>query len=139
MEAMEGIRETLSDIANIDLTDLDFDFIEDHLEEIEAAATGDEKAVNKLIKLIAVDFIDALDGLDEKNTFTDLQQQLVDLINKTDFDDIVIGTTLDTGPFNKLLEEMVMDTDDAYKIINELLARIGYSPIVDYITVPAEH
>lgn len=68
MNAMEGIRDALSDIANVDLHDLDFDFIENNLDLIEEAATGNEKAIDKLIKAIAIDFAKGLE--DSKNNVT---------------------------------------------------------------------
>ena len=140
MEAMTGIREALSDIANIDLTNLDFDFIEDNLDLIEEAATGNEKAIDKLIKAIAIDFTKALSG--NKEEIDGWEQSLVDAINAVNFNEITIGAHLDdemTAPLHEALQQMVKGSEDAAKWINDYLATIGYSPIVDYITVPAEH
>lgn len=140
MEAMTGIREALSDIANIDLTELDFDFIEDNLGLIEEAATGNEKAIDKLIKAIAIDFTKALSG--NKEEIDGWEQSLVDGINAINFNEITIGAHLDddiTQPFYQALQRMILNSQIGAEQINDYLATIGYTPIVDYITVPAEH
>lgn len=134
MEAMTGIREALSDIANIDLTDLDFDFIEDNLGLIEKAATGNEKAIDKLIKAIAIDFTKALSG--NKEEIDGWEQSLVDGINAINFNDIRIGAYLNdemTKPFHDALYKMVETSQIGVDQINDYLATIGYTPIIDYI------
>lgn len=61
---MEGVKQALADIANVDISEINDSFLASakNLRLIEAAATGDEDAIDDLIHAIAIDFASALEN-----------------------------------------------------------------------------
>lgn len=139
-QSMDGIRNALGDIANLELDEIEGltdEFILDNLKLIEEASYGNVDAIDNLIKAIAIDFAKTLE--DSKDNITSWEQQLIDSINEVNFNEIRIGTSINDQPFYEAIQHMIETGAIASDEINAMLARIGYAPIVDYQTVTATH
>jgi len=56
-DAMSNIQEGVADLLDVEKDAVSSDFVEDHLEEIEKAATGDAEAIDGLRDALVDDFI----------------------------------------------------------------------------------
>lgn len=127
-EAMSGMKDAMSDILGTSEDFISNDFIVEHLEEIEKAATGDEEAIRNLQRALSDDILCTVMGVSD---FTQLDADLQNLQNEVwtlSNQDIEVGATLDQGEFinsaNELIKNAGMTVDEAQAYFNSL----GYEP-----------
>lgn len=127
-EAMSGMKDAMSDILGTSEDFISNDFIVEHLEEIEKAATGDEEAIRSLQRALSDDILCTVMGVSD---FTQLDADLQNLQNEVwtlSNQDIEVGATLDQGEFinsaNELIKNAGMTVDEAQAYFNSL----GYEP-----------
>lgn len=136
------IQKSLADIGNVDLETIQSfgkDFVTDNLDLIEKAAQGDIEAIDGLIKKIAeaqVQSLEAPIGIDTEQFESD-KERLITAIDEVNFNDIEIGTSIDDQPFYDALVDMVNTGEIAASDINDVLAGINYTPIVEPTEVTA--
>ena len=106
-DAIDGTREALSDLLDVSSDYVSNDFIKQHLEEITAAATGDENAIQSLKNALSQDIIAQIvveNGLDE-NTQNALIQQVRML--QTEIPDIEVGAEINTDNLSGSEEQFI--------------------------------
>lgn len=129
-EALGNIQKSLEDTFGVDV---DASFIEDNLNLIEEAATGDVDAVNRLRTALSQEIICevmAVDNFEEVNSdIQDLSNKILELDPSID-----VGATLETGDFftaaNELVSKAGMSVDEAQNYFNSL----GYEPVFETTT-----
>lgn len=134
-EAMNNIREALSDVLGVSSDVIDGEFIADNLELIQKAAEGDEEAIASLKSSLAEDIICRVMAVDN---FNELDPKIQDLYNKViqASNDLQIGVTanVDDSQFiqamNNLITATGMTVEEAQGIMNSL----GYEPVFDETT-----
>ena len=137
---MTGIQQALADIANTDIGNiraLGEDFILENMDLIQEAAYGDADAIDELIKKIAEANLMKITPEIETDTFEADRQALIDAIYETNFNEIEIGSNLDAAPFYDELLRMVNAGEIGANDINQALANIGYTPIVEEMVIPS--
>ena len=126
-KAMKGMKGALSDVLDVEEDLISSDFVEEHLEKIEKAASGDAEAIDALKAALAEDILLNVVGVSK---FEELNKDIQDLHNDiVGFDaDVQVGATLDTGKFldaaNQLVTDAGMTVDQAQAYFNSL----GYEP-----------
>ena len=138
-EAMNGVRDAMSDVLGISEEYIDNDYIVENLEDIEKAAKGDAEAIDRLKAAMAENIICKIMAVDN---FSDLDTSIQTLHNKLlDLNtNIEIGASLETGDFvtaaNDLITKTGMTVDQAQAYFNSL----GYEPtfVTEKKTVPLE-
>ena len=140
-EAMLGIKSSLADVLDIESDMLSNDFVKKHLNQIEKAAQGDEKAIDDLRAALDEDIIQniILTSPDELgNQIKELDSKLrsdLEALN-AEIPDLEVGMVLtgateaeqqfiDTA--NRMVQEAGMTADEA----NAYFAGMGYEPIVE--------
>ena len=127
-KAINGMRDALGDVLDVESDIIDNDFIEGHLEEIEKAATGDADAIDALKAALAEDVLLEVVGVskfDELNT--DIQNLHNQILNMDD--EIKVGAVLEGGSdfaneAQKLIDTSKMSVEEAQAYFNSL----GYEP-----------
>lgn len=126
-DAMLGMKKALSDVLGTSEEYISNDFVSEHLEEIEQAATGSEEAILQLQKELSKDILCQIVGVSD---FSQLDADVQNMQNKIwDLSqDIQIGAHLNTGDFlteaQNLISECGMTVDEAQAYFNSL----GYEP-----------
>ena len=127
-EAMNGMKDAMSDVLGTSEDFLTDDFIVENLEDIEKAATGDEEAIRNLQAALSKDIICQIKGV---SNFDDINTQIQEMHNELwDLSDqnIEVGATLETGDFFDAAQGLVdaagMSVDEAQSYFNSL----GYEP-----------
>ena len=132
-DAMFEMKSALADVLDVESDLISSDFVEDHLDDIEKAATGDADAIDKLRASMDEEIIAniALGQTEEfKKELNNLDSELQSLVPE----DIEVGMVL-TGTnqveqdfleaANNLVEQAGMTADEA----NAYFAGIGYEPV----------
>ena len=127
--ALSDMRDAMSDVLGVSEDFISNDFLVDHLEDIEKAATGDEEAIKRLQSALANDIICqiyAVDNFDELDPeIQSLAEKIANLANNAE---IEIGASLEDGDFvtaaNELIKKSNMTVDQAQAYFNSL----GYEP-----------
>lgn len=127
-EAMAGMKDAMADVLGTSEEFISNDFIIEHLEEIEKAATGDEEAIKSLQQALATDIICNVIGVAD---FSQLDQSIQDAHNKIlelSAQHVEVGATLDDTDFLNAAQEIMnqskMTVDEAQAYWNSL----GYEP-----------
>ena len=140
-EAMLGIKSSLADVLDIESDMLSNEFVKKHLNEIEKAAQGDEKAIDDLRAALDEDIIQniILTSPDELgNQIKELDSKLrsdLEALN-AEIPDLEVGMVL-TGATeaekqfietaDRMVKEAGMTADEA----NAYFAGMGYEPIIE--------
>lgn len=138
-EAMNGVRDAMSDVLGISEEYIDNDYIVENLEDIEKAAEGDAEAIDRLKAAMAENIICKITAVDN---FSELDTNIQTLHNKLlDLNtNIEVGASLNIGDFitaaNDLITKTGMTVDQAQAYFNSL----GYEPtfVTEKKTVPLE-
>ena len=126
-KALSSLKDDVSDLTNVSTDYISEDFITDHLEEIEKAATGDAEAIDQLRQEMAKSIIASIiveNGLDDEQTAAiwDAWSNL-----ETGLSDIDVGVTLDgENEFVNALNEMIAASGMTASQVNELLSSMGF-------------
>lgn len=125
--AMNALKEDVSDLTGVSTDYISKDFVKDHLEDIEKAATGDADAIDRLKAALGESIIASIiveNGLDDEQTaaiwdsWNSLQEQL---------SDIQVGVTLDgESDFVNSLNAMIEAAGMTQGQVNELLSSMGF-------------
>ena len=125
-EALNGMREALSKVIDVEEGYISDSFVQEHMDEIAKAAEGDAAAIDSLRAAMANEIVlnvGADTGIAE--------EQLLNLSNNVLSqipDDLQIGATLDDSQFleaaNRLIAESGMTAEEAQDYFNS----IGYEP-----------
>lgn len=121
-EAITNTRNAVADLLDISAEFVSNDFITDHLDEIEKAATGDAEAIDNLKASLSEDIIAKIiidNDLDE----TEVKALYNDIVNA--IPDIEVGVTLDENDqfiqaLNKLVSETKMTADQVNAITDSM-------------------
>lgn len=140
-DAMFEMKSALADVLDVESDLISSDFVEDHLDDIEKAATGDADAIDKLRASMDEEIIAniALGQTEEfKKELNNLDSELQSLVPE----DIEVGMVL-TGTnqmeqdfleaANNLVEQAGMTADEA----NAYFAGIGYEPVYSQEELPS--
>lgn len=137
--AMDEMRESMSDILNVDVSQISDDFLksEKAMKLMEQAANGDAEALDRLGMLFAKQYIMDIDVGDTK-----LEQDLLGLMDQVQQDiengDLTIGTSLDTSGYAMAMTEMMAAAGTDIETINNILAGMGFEPEVTYVNIPVD-
>lgn len=127
LDYFESLGEVQSALEDAFGVEIDSDFIENHLEEIQAAATGDIEAVEALRELLAQDIICNVMGVsnfDQLNA--DLQTLATDVANLST--DIEVGAVLNDGEFLQKAQNLVTQTGMSVEEAQNYFNSLGYEP-----------
>lgn len=136
-EALNGMREALSKVIDVEEGYISDSFVQEHMDEIAKAAEGDAAAIDSLRAAMANEIVlnvGADTGIAE--------EQLLNLSNNVLSqipDDLQIGATLDDSQFleaaNRLIAESGMTAEEAQDYFNS----IGYEPTFETETQTVTH
>ena len=127
LDYFESLGEVQSALEDAFGVEIDSDFIESHLEEIQAAATDDIEADEALRELLAQDIICNVMGVsnfDQLNT--DLQTLATDVANTST--DIEVGAVLNDGEFLQKAQNLVTQTGMSVEEAQSYFNSLGYEP-----------
>jgi TP901 family phage tail tape measure protein len=124
-EALTGMRGAVADLLDTSDEFVSEDFINSHLDEISAAATGDGEAIDNLKSKLADDIIAQIivnNGLESDKA------EILDAYNsiKNDLPDIEVGASLDNGEFIDSLNDLIQQTGMSVDEVNALCDSLGY-------------
>lgn len=134
-EAMSGVKSALSDVFSVQEDFISNNFIEQHLDQIEQAISGDATAIDQMRQALSTDII--MNVTADIND-TQLNNEVMALHNEIMNMDlnVSVGTELDTGRFitkaNELVQAAGMTAEEAQAYFNS----IGYTPVFE--TEPQE-
>ena len=133
-EVLSQLKSTMEDIVGVDLS-TDFLLNEENMQKMQELAQGNTEAFDELHNAAMQDYILHLGIVGPNQEAIDgVRDTLLDMVNDIESQsDIEIGTNLDPSyvdQLNEMLEKGQITADQA----NKILAGIGYSPIVSYIT-----
>ena len=134
-EAMNNIREALSDVLGVSSDVIDGEFIANNLDLIQSAAEGSEEAIASLKSQLAQDILCKVVGVTD---FSQIDQDIQKLFNNVVSlsNELQIGVTanMDDSAFIQAMNELItktgMTVDEAQGIMNSL----GYEPVFDETT-----
>lgn len=128
-EAMEDMKDAMSDVLGVEEDFLTDDFILKNLEDIEKAATGDAEAIDRLAIAAGKEILIDL-SMGDKNLQKELLGLQDTLLNKIP-KDIKVGASLDTEDFGTAAQDLVdtagMSVEEAQAYFNSL----GYEPVFE--------
>lgn len=130
-EAMHDTREAVAMLLDTSMDYVSNDFVVDHLEDIQEAATGSETAIEDLRQELFHDIvvrIETENHIYDKDLRTELENLSSELPN------IEIGATLTTGNFLATLNELVASTGMTVDQINALCDSMGFE--ATFVTEP---
>ena len=104
-KAMSGIKKALSDVLDVESDFISSDFVTDHLDDIEKAATGDAAAIDRLRDALSKQLILDIAGVDK---FEDLPSDLQSSLNK--MQGLIDNTHLDIGDSIELNADGIDET-----------------------------
>lgn len=134
-EAMNNIREALSDVLGVSSDVIDGEFIADNLDLIQKAAEGDEEAIASLKSSLAEDIICRVMAVDN---FNELDPKIQDLYNKViqASNDLQIGVTanMDDSQFIQAMNELILATGMTVEEAQGIMNSLGYEPVFDETT-----
>ena len=137
-EAMMGMKDALADVLDVESDLISSDFVEEHLEEIEKAAQGDEDAIDSLRDAMDEEIITNI-TLGQADEFIENVNMLHSEVQRiaNEMPDIEVGAILQDAGFleaaNNLVTQAGMTADEA----NAYFAGIGYEPV--YSTTDVEN
>lgn len=134
-EAMSGVKSALSDVFSVQEDFISNNFVEQHLDQIEQAISGDATAIDQMRQALSTDII--MNVTADIND-TQLNNEIMALHNEIMNMDlnVSVGTELETGRFitkaNELVQAAGMTAEEAQAYFNS----IGYTPVFE--TEPQE-
>ena len=135
-EAMSGVKGALSDILSVQEKFISNNFVEEHLNDIEAAAYGDTEAIDRLKASMASDIIMQA-TIDDKQ----LQAKALGLHDKLSSmmpENLEIGATLEDGDFLAAAQQLVETADMSVSEAQAYFNSLGYEPIFETTTEETE-
>ena len=139
-DAVEALGKDLKDITGVDVDALSDGFLDDadNLNLLQEAAYGSADAINALRKAALEDIIvNAGINLDQVTSDGQTLQSLIDNLN---LNDIKIGATFEgQEELYKAFDQLIANGQMTAEQVNAALASIGFSPIVDYMTVNSDN
>lgn len=140
--SLETVKTSFEDFlkANFDYEEIDLslsdDFIIQNLEDIEAAASGSEEALNRVRIAASKDIAANINLNVPPQDYAETLNQINSWIDNANIDTLQVGTYIDDTPLieglNNLVEAGTMTRDD----MNAILAGIGVTPEISHEPVP---
>lgn len=140
--SLETVKTSFEDFlkANFDYEEIDLslsdDFIIQNLDDIEAAASGSEEALNRVRIAAAKDIAANINLNVPPQDYAETLNQINSWIDNANIDTLQVGTYIDDTPLieglNNLVEAGTMTRDD----MNAILAGIGVTPEISHEPVP---
>ena len=126
-EALQGIASALALMTGIGDDFFDADFVKKHLNDIEKAAQGDEKAIQRIKDAASEEVIQ------EVKTKIDNEELLKELSNidqtaQKSIKDIKVGASLDSGQFLETLNNLIDEAGLSVDQVNAILAKYNMEP-----------
>ena len=138
-EALKGLKESVSDLTGVSTDYINKDFIVGHMTDIEAAATGDADAIDRLKAALSQDIIAkiVLDNALNEEASAVVMTQWSEL--QAIIPDLEMGMSLNEGDFVKKLNEMIVAAGMSADQVNTLLQSMGFEATFakESQTVPA--
>lgn len=136
--SLETVKTSFEDFlkANFDYEEIDLslsdDFIIQNLDDIEAAASGSEEALNRVRIAASKDIAANINLNVPPQDYAETLNQINSLIDNANIDTLQVGTYIDDTPLieglNNLVEAGTMTRDD----MNAILAGIGVTPEISH-------
>lgn len=139
-EAMIGTKKAVGELLDISSDFVSNDFVKEHLEDIEKAATGDADAIDNLKAALADDIIAKI-ILDNADFITDADA-VMNAYNelKASIPDIEVGVTLDgEDGFIASLQNLIDSTGMTVDQVNALCDALGFEAQYESDTQPVEY
>lgn len=139
-EAMDGLKDSMGDVLNIDGSALSNDFIVENLKDIEAAANGDVEAIERLRVAAAQDIIQQVAvNIDDAELLAEMNEITNELSNYAANNNLEIGATLDDTQFIESLNHMITQSGMTAEQIGNYLQALGYDAelLTEETTVPS--
>ena len=132
-EALDGIKDGLADVLDVEKDAIDNEFIEDHLDDITKAAKGNEEAIDSLRDAYADQVVlNIADNItfDPNAKFINSKEALVTEINnlQSQISDIHVGALdpIDDAKFIKSCQNIINDTNMTVEDANAMFAALGF-------------
>lgn len=139
-EAMIGTKKAVGELLDISSDFVSNDFVKEHLEDIEKAATGDADAIDNLKAALADDIIvkiisDNADFITDTDAVMNAYNEL-----KASIPDIEVGVTLDgEDDFVTSLQNLIDSTGMTVDQVNALCDALGFEAQYESSTQPTEY
>jgi hypothetical protein len=126
-KAMEGIKDAMGDVLNIDGGNLTDGFIEENLQDIEKAANGDVEAIERLRNAASQDILCQVMGVSDFSELNaDMQNLHNEISNFAANNNLEIGATINNGDFLAKCNEMIMASGMTATEVGNYLKAMGY-------------
>lgn len=143
-KAMSGIKKALSDVLDVEEDFISADFVTNNLEDIEKAATGDAKAIDRLHQALAQQIVLDIVGVDKfEDLPTDLQTALNDMQSLIDNTHLDIGESIsldadsiDNTGFINACNEIIKNANMTAEQANAYFDALGFE--TTFVTQPQE-
>ena len=134
-KAMEGIKDALGDVLNIDGGNLTDGFVEENLKDIEAAANGDVEAIERLRNAAAQDILCQVMGVSD---FSELNADMQNLHNQISSfaanNNLKIGATVDNTQFIAACNQMISAAGMTATEASNYFKAMGYDANLKTVT-----
>lgn len=131
-EAMVEMQDALSMVLNTEKQFINSDFIQDHFDDVKAAAEGDIDAIERLRIALAKDMVANIQLNVPEGELESKRAQIVAWIDELNAMQIEPGASIDDTAFIDGLNHMLWAGQIATDDINALLDTLGYDPAIDY-------
>lgn len=134
-EAMNNIREAISDVLGVSSDVISGEFIADNLDLIQQAAEGSDEAIAQLRNQLARDIICRVMAVDN---FDQLSPKIQDLYNTvaslSDELNIGVTATMDDSQFIAAMNNLITATGMTVEEAQGMMNAFGYEPVFDTYT-----
>ena len=129
--AFNNLKKSTEKMLNVseDLSDEFFNNAE-NMEDLKKAANGDMEAIERLQKAAAKDILFGADF--DKDSLSDAEQTLLNMLDEFDPDDIKIGTTLDDSGMTEAFNALITSGKMTAEQVSAALENIGFEPELSY-------
>lgn len=131
-EAMVEMQDALSMVLNTEKQFINSDFIQDHFDDVKAAAEGDIDAIERLRIALAKDMVANIQLNVPEGELVSKRAQIVAWIDELNAMQIEPGASIDDTAFIDGLNHMLWAGEITTTEINALLESLGYDPNIDY-------
>jgi chromosome segregation ATPase len=134
-EALGAVKKALADTLNVSEENISNSLVENHLQDIEALAAGDEEALNRLRAAAGQDIAIGLYMSEDSNLTEGSLQLLEDKALELSSLDIEVGANVNDKQFVNALNNMMANGELTKDQVNEYLHSIGVEPHFETDTI----
>ena len=135
-EALGTVKKALADTLNVSEESVSNSLIENHLQDIEALAAGDEEALNRLRAAAGQDIAMGFYMSEDSNLTEEHLQLLENKALEINSLDLEVGASIDDEQFRTALNDMLYNGELTKDQVNEYLRGIGVEPHFETIKKP---